>query len=103
MRTVRQILESTDVPNLMDDPAFVARMEREKAEMDAEIERTNPYGRNCPKCGGVIMGTCRCSGPHSIGDLRMGHGDRCKNGHRSDPDTMRTIDIATGEILINTK
>jgi hypothetical protein len=96
---MRHLLERLEQVNLMDDPEFVSRMEREKREMDAEVERTNPYNRHCPACGGVIMGRCRCGGPHDVEMLRNGHGDMCKNGHRSDVRTNLTIDYATGKVV----
>jgi hypothetical protein len=78
-------------------------MEQEAAAELAEIERTNPYKRNCPACGGVIIGRCRCGGPHDLEMLRKGHGDKCKNGHHSDVKTNLTIDSNTGEVLQSMK
>jgi len=36
----------------------------------------------CPICGNPRVQSCRCSGPHSLEDLKKGHGLQCKNGHR---------------------
>lgn len=58
--------------------------------------KESPYGRNCPACGAPIEGTCRCRGPHTLDQLRAGHGDVCANGHRSDPDLWAAIDARTG-------
>lgn len=36
----------------------------------------------CPICTEHAVGRCRCGGPHSMEDLKKGHGLQCKNGHR---------------------
>ena len=36
----------------------------------------------CPICQGVAVGRCRCGGPHTIEQLKIGHGLKCANGHR---------------------
>lgn len=36
----------------------------------------------CPVCGQKKVGCCRCSGPHSMEELKKGHGAVCANGHR---------------------
>ena len=42
----------------------------------------NPYNvPPCPICGKYAIGSCRCPGPHSLKDLKEGHGLRCSNGH----------------------
>lgn len=38
--------------------------------------------RYCPVCGEFQTRQCRCSGSHSLEDLKKGHGFGCKNGHR---------------------
>ena len=36
----------------------------------------------CPICQGVAVSRCRCGGPHTIEQLKKGHGLKCANGHR---------------------
>lgn len=42
----------------------------------------NPYQSKCPGCDEPAVGRCRCRGPHSLEDLKKGHGLECPNGHR---------------------
>jgi len=54
-----------------------------ESELEKEQEaKENPRGTPpCPICGKFASGSCRCSGPHSIEDLKKGHGLQCPNGH----------------------
>lgn len=36
----------------------------------------------CPICKERKIGSCRCSGPHTMEQLKKGHGNKCKNNHR---------------------
>lgn len=36
----------------------------------------------CPICKSKKTGSCRCSGPHTLEQLKKGHGNHCKNNHR---------------------
>ena len=36
---------------------------------------------NCPICNEPKCRTCRCPGPHSLDQIKAGHGYHCKNGH----------------------
>jgi len=44
--------------------------------------------RYCPICSEFYVGQCKCSGPHSLEDLKNGHGFTCKNGHRWSGDVV---------------
>jgi hypothetical protein len=41
----------------------------------------------CPICNEKANARCRCIGPHTMEDLKKGHGLRCSNGHRWSYDT----------------
>ena len=56
--------------------------ERIKMKKRAMSKNENPYGTiPCPICKEFACGSCKCIGPHSIEDLKEGHGFKCKNGH----------------------
>jgi hypothetical protein len=48
----------------------------------AEYDFKKDKSRYCPVCGEFYETQCRCIGPHSLEDLKKGHGFGCKNGHR---------------------
>ena len=52
-----------------------------KAQQEREKRGDNPYKSSCPACGKPAVSSCRCSGPHTLEDLKAGHGLSCSNGH----------------------
>ncbi len=48
----------------------------------------NPYNALCPVCSTPAKGCCRCMGPHTVEDLKKGHGLVCVNGHRWSGDVV---------------
>lgn len=79
----------------------------------SKANEDNPYGDDgCPFCGKHAVGSCRCSGPHSMEDLKKGHGRHCPNGHNFsgglgyDPSTGKfksdgTAHQPTGETFVD--
>jgi len=47
--------------------------------------------RYCPVCSEFYERQCRCSGPHTLEDLKKGHGFGCKNGHQWSADNYPNI------------
>lgn len=65
-------------------------------------EDANPYqDKGCPLCGKHAVGSCRCSGPHSLEQLEKGHGLKCPNGHRFSHDSKLVFDPTKGKFLPN--
>ncbi len=63
----------------MNDPLQIVRVLLE----DDKSDDPNPYNdRGCPICGKHAVGHCRCSGLHTMEELKKGHGMKCQNGHR---------------------
>ena len=54
---------------------------------------------NCPICGERYESQCKCSGPHTVEDLKKGHGRHCSNGHSWSGDVV--YDMATDTDLFN--
>lgn len=51
-------------------------------EKRALSKNENPYKAiPCPICKEFADSRCRCMGPHSIEDLKRGHGLHCRNNH----------------------
>ena len=63
-------------------------------------KKSNPYNAApCPFCGEFAVGSCRCSGPHSLEELKKGHGLRCPNGHSFNHDGTMGYDRKNDKVI----
>lgn len=58
-------------------------LRKEAGDPYTYIDPTPIPDRNaCPTCQQQATSRCRCSGPHTLESLNLGHGMKCANGHR---------------------